>query len=146
MADSVYIPDDGIKLALQELVASGGIWDGCKLRLFVNNITPSDASVIGDFTEAAAGFPGYAAITLSAATWGAVTVTAHVAQSFYGSTPTFTRSSTGTPQNVYGWYVTDAGNTKVYAAARFSAAPLTVTNTGDNIQITALVASTRSNL
>lgn len=141
MADTVFIPDDGIAGICGLLIASGAWWDGKKIRLFQNNITPSDASVIGDFTEAT--FTGYAAATIAAASFGAVTVASHVASSTYANV-TFTRSTTGASQSLYGFYITDFGATKVYAAARFSAAPLVLTNSGDNIALTSQATTVQS--
>jgi hypothetical protein len=142
LPDTVFIPDDGITKALQNLIASGQIWDGCWIRLFTNNITPSDASVVGDFTEAT--WSGYGSIQLTAANWAAVSVSAHVATAAYTVTIAFTRTVTGSAASNYGWYVTDAGKTKVFAAARFLSAPLTVTAAGDAVVLSNLKSSCQS--
>ena len=125
-------------------VAASATWDGKLFRLYSNNITPSDASVVGDFTEMTTGsMPGYAAVTIAAASFGTVTVGSHIAGSSYPNV-TFTRSTTGSAASAYGWYITDSGKTKVYAAARFASAPLTVTNAGDAIQLTQLSVTMQS--
>jgi len=74
------------------------------LRLFKSDTDVTDATVVGDLTEA--DFAGYAAITLNSASWtttpGSPSVATYAQQ-------TFTRSSSGAQQLVYGYYVTTAG-------------------------------------
>ena len=142
MADTVFIQDDGIKGALNDLIASGAIWDGCTVRIYTNNYTPTDATLLSDLTQAT--WSGYSAIALSAANWGAVTVASHLASSPYTLTLAFTRSVTGTAVSNFGWYITDSGNSLLYAAARFATAPLVVTNAGDAIVLSNLKATLQS--
>jgi hypothetical protein len=89
-------------------------------------------------------FLGYASVQLSAANWSAITVTVNVAKSNYTTTIAFTRTVTGTVQQLYGWYITDSGLTVCYAAARFATAPLAVTNAGDAIVLSNLQATAQS--
>jgi hypothetical protein len=114
--------DDGIKAELDAMTGSSPI-STAKLRLFKSNTTPSNATVLSDLTEAT--FAGYSAISLSG--WSAAVVTAHVAQSD-PSPGTFTITS-GT-QAIYGWYVTDSGNTKLLWAQRDTGAPITLDASG----------------
>lgn len=135
MADTVYVNDDGIKANLDSITGKSVTSIGAgKLRLFKNNVIVSNATVIANLTEA--DFAGYAAVTLTAATWAAAAAAAHVASSQYGASVTFSRSTTGATQNIYGWYLTDAGGTKLYACANFTGAPIPITNSGDNIAVT----------
>lgn len=86
------------------------------LCLYQNNITPSQASVIADFTQA--DFSGYAAIPLETAerplaridSEGNVYAVDTIVRTFLQTAVTVTNT-------VYGWYIQDS--TRVYAAGRF---------------------------
>ena len=100
------------------------------LRLFATNVTPSDTSTVGSFTEAAGG--GYAAKTLTNGSWtesnvGGIEQAAYALQTF-----TFTGALTTNP-TVYGYYVVDADGVLVFAEAQASFTPA---NSGDNITVT----------
>ena len=100
------------------------------LKLFATNVTPTDASTAGSFTEATGG--GYAAKTLTNGSWtesnvGGIDQVAYAAQTF-----TFTGALTTNP-TVYGYFIVDADGNLVYAEAQ---AAFTPANNGDNIQIT----------
>lgn len=102
-----------------------------KLHLFKSNTTPTTSSVLGDFTES--DFAGYASQTII--TWTAPAMAAHVA-SMVAAARTFTRSSTGASQNIYGYYVTDNGSTILLWAERDANAPIVVINNGDSYTVT----------
>lgn len=99
------------------------------LRLFTNNVTPGESDLAATYTEAAGN--GYAAQTLTAASWtvveGAPTEATH---------PEVTFSFTGALGNVYGYYVTQAGSGKLMWAERFTGAPFNIANNGDQIRVT----------
>jgi hypothetical protein len=98
---------------------------GIRLRLFSNNHTPAANDVLANYTEAT--FAGYAAVAL--ADPGASTLSGNVATvTFAAATFTCTSGS----QNIYGWYLTDSGNTKLYYAQADPAAPVTVSSAGLN--------------
>jgi hypothetical protein len=65
---ALNFPDAGENLALESIVNKTAP-QNLVLRLYSNNITPSDTDVTGTYTEAT--FPGYAAITLAGASWNA---------------------------------------------------------------------------
>src|SRR3972149_6191091 len=71
------------------------------LRLYKNDKTPVEADTEADYTQA--DYAGYAAVTLTGSSWtvteGAPTIATFAQQSF-------TRSSTGAAQTVYGYYLT----------------------------------------
>lgn len=100
------------------------------LRLFQNNFTPNNASQLSDFTVA--DFAGYANITLTGGSWtttpGAPSVAAYAEQ-------TFTRTTTGAVQTIYGYYIVNAGGTKVWAYEKFATAQA-VTSAGSTIRVT----------
>lgn len=105
------------------------------LRLFTNNVTPADTDVAGTYTEAT--FAGYSPITLTGASWN----NASGGTISYGSQQTFTRSSTGTTENVYGYFVTQATTGLLVYSERDGAAPFAVTNNGDAIKITPTISA-----
>ena|SRR6187551_2127814 len=77
------------------------------LHLFKNDVTSGltaaqiDALTEGSFTEA--DFAGYSAINLTGGSW--TTTAGNPCVGSYAE-QTFTRTSTGTPQTLYGYYVT----------------------------------------
>lgn len=70
------------------------------LKLFSSDTTPTEATVAGDLTEAT--FTGYAAINLTGGSW--TTTQGDPTTGTYAQ-QTFTRSSTGVAQSIYGYYV-----------------------------------------
>lgn len=127
---TLKMSDDGIKDKLEKARAA---WNGTALRLhlFQNNLTPTTNTVIGDFTEAT--FAGYAAVDII--TWSAPSVAAHVA-TIGAAVRTFTRSTTGAGQTIYGYYVTNNGDTILWWSERDPNAPITLTNAGDSYSVT----------
>jgi len=85
--------------------------DTCVLRLYSNNHTPTDADVVGDYTECT--FPGYAPINMNV--WTSAVLNADDKAEIEEPIQTFTAGAIVTPQDVYGIYVTDAGGDLVYA-------------------------------
>lgn len=136
MADTVYINDDGIKANLDSITGKlPTAIGGGTLRLFTAPTTPVDKTlVLAAFTEA--NFTGYAGIALNVASWAAAVVSAHSAGSTYSAALTFTRTATGATQLIYGWFLTDAAKTKLYACVTFAGGPVPITNNGDNVSVT----------
>jgi len=132
-ADVLYQNDDALSRLLDAVTGKGGgNIGGGTLRLFTAPTTVSKTRVFGDFTQAT--FTGYAGVVLATATWATAAVTANVAAATYGANVVFTKG-VGAAQTIYGWYLTDAGNTKLYACALFASGPYTVTNPGDAITV-----------
>jgi microcystin-dependent protein len=107
------------------------------LRLFTNDVTAGltdeeiDELVVGDFTQAT--FPGYAAQTLSAgASW---TITAANPSEAVQAVKTFTRSSTGTAQLVYGHYYTVPAFFGALVAFEQYDAPISVEFINDAVRV-----------
>jgi hypothetical protein len=98
-------------------------------RLYTNNVTPGTGTVLADLTEATWG--GYAAVDGSTVTWATPSLAGHVAQT-NGSNIVFNNTS-GSSQNVYGVYVTNPANTKLYFVERDPAAVVSVPNGGSYI-------------
>jgi hypothetical protein len=99
------------------------------LRLFTNNVTPGETDLAAAYTEASGN--GYAAITLTAASWSVVEGAPSEA-----SYPEQTFTFTGALGNVYGYYVTQATSGKLMWAERFTGAPFNIANNGDQIKVT----------
>lgn len=127
-------PDVGENIAL-EAITNKTAPQNLVLRLYSNNITPSDTDIAGTYTECT--FPGYAAITLTGANWNA----AAGGSISYNAQQTFTRSSTGTAENVYGYYVTQTTSGLLVYSERDGSAPFSIANTGDNVKLTPTITA-----
>lgn len=130
---ALNFPDSGENLVL-EMMVNKTAPQNLVLRLFKNNITPSDTDTAGTYTEAT--FPGYAAITLTGASWN----TASGGTISYGAQQTFTCSGTST-DDIYGYYVTQASSGVLLYSERDGAAPFAVRNNGDNIKLTPTIGA-----
>lgn len=131
---ALNFPDVGENIALEAIVNKTAP-QNLVLRLYQNNITPSDTDTAGTYTEAT--FTGYSAITLTGASWNAAasgTIT-------YGSQQTFTRSSTGAAQTIYGYYCTQVTSGTLVYSERDGAAPFNITNNGDNVKLTPTISA-----
>lgn len=112
-----YFPDVGLIWMLQQLAANN-----LKLKVFTNNVTPSDNSILSDFTQAA--WSGYAAITLASGSWVSLGVASHVGTIVYPAC-VFANTS-GSPVTAYGWYITDNASTILVACGLFDSAPVSI--------------------
>lgn len=131
---ALNFPDTGENIALEALVNKTAP-QNLVLKLYSNNITPSDTDVAGTYTEAT--FAGYSAITLTGASWNA----ASGGSIAYGSQQTFTRSSTGAAENIYGYFVVQATSGTLVYSERDASAPFAVTNNGDAVKITPTITA-----
>ena len=125
---ALLMPDVGEVLLLSYSLNKVAATD-VKLRLFTNDYTPVEGSVVGNFTEAVAA--GYAAIALVGASWtissaGGVTTAAYAQQTF-----TLTAASTN-----YGYYITNNDGSQVLWAERFTDAPHVIPSGGGTEKIT----------
>ena len=103
-----------------------------KLKLFVNNYTPVDGSVLASFTEMTT--HGYADKTLTKTSWVVTAGSAgNPASGAYAQqTWTFTAAAAVI---VYGYYITDVTTGRLLWAERFTTSK-SVENAGDQILIT----------
>ena len=131
---ALNVPHTGENLAL-EMMVNKTLAQNIVLKLFNNNITPSDTDTAATYIEAT--FPGYAAVTLAGASWNAAAggIIAYNAQQ------TFTRSSTGTTENIYGYYCVQLTSGILLYSERDGAAPFAVTNLNDAIKITPTISA-----
>jgi hypothetical protein len=103
-----------------------------RIGLYQNNVTPGSTTVLADLT--AATFSGYAEVTPSAPTPAWSTPNSRAEAAFANAV--FTHSSGSTNNTIYGAYIYNATDGKLVAAGAF-AAPLTMTNNGDQITVAA---------
>lgn len=104
------------------------------LKLYSNDVTPSGASVAGDFTEVAGG--GYVGKALAFANWDITAGNPTVA--LYDSVQTWVFTGpTNAPGTIYGYYVTRNSDGALQWAQRFAVgiAPFTPI-AGSSIRIT----------
>jgi hypothetical protein len=101
------------------------------LRLYQNDYTPVEGSVVGDFTVAT--FTGYASITLGTGDW---TITPGAPTSAACAQKTFTSSAGSQNQNIYGYYLVTVTDEIFIAGERFSDGPYNIANNGDAIKVT----------
>lgn len=122
----------GLHALLADIVATSpggpGALDGAKLKLFVNDVDPGRAAVIGDFTLAT--FTGGAPIAVSA--WGEAHTDAAGNANVLGPVCQWDWDS-GTAETVYGVVLTDAAD-NLLGYARLTE-PKEMDDTSDSIAI-----------
>lgn len=128
---SQLLPTDGEELALEYLVNKSSP-QNLVLRLFVNDYTPVQATVVGDLTEASGS--GYASKTLTGGSW---TVTPGVPCVATYALQTWTFS--GALGFVYGYYLTRVTGGELVLAERFPVA-FEITTSGDMISLPPTIA------
>jgi hypothetical protein len=102
------------------------------MRLFKNDFTPLETSVVGDLTVA--DFTGYADATLASGDWTLSGTSPNLATA---AVKTFTSSAGSQNQDIYGWYLVTATDNELIVAERFSDAPKNIANNGDAISVIA---------
>ena len=101
------------------------------LRVYKNDITPSETDTAATYTEA--DFPGYASATLAGASWS-VAEGAPSQASF--AQQTFTRNAGGAAQSVYGIYMTRVTSGRIALAERDPSGAFAINNSGDAYKYT----------
>lgn len=129
---AINVPDVGENLAL-EMIVNKTAPQNLVLKLYSNNITPSDTDTAGTYTECT--FTGYAAITLTGASWGAAS-----GGSIAYAQQTFTCSGAGS-ENVYGYYVVQVSSGTLLYSERGAGVPFVITTVGDNVKITPTITA-----
>lgn len=108
-------------------------YEGSKLKLYTNDYTCTETSVIGDFTECVVA--GYAQKTLtgtvSGGTWVVSTATnittaSYAEQEFLPTTAV----------SLYGYVVTNSAGTTLLWAERFTGAPFVIPAGGGSVKVT----------
>jgi len=129
---ALNVPDVGENKALEHMVNKTAP-ENLTLRLFQNNITPSDTDTTATYTEST--FPGYAGITLTGATWGAAS-----AGSIAYAQQTFTCSGAAS-QSVYGYYINQVTSTVLMWSERDASAPFAIAVSGDAVRVTPTITA-----
>ena len=113
---------DTAALALLQALTSNDF----TLKLFTNDITPSDTDTAGMYTEALGG--GYAAKTLVGGSWSA-SIVDNIAQTTYVMQIFTFTSALDNGNSIYGYYLVDGSGNLV--SARRLVAPYTPAEAGD---------------
>lgn len=122
------VPDTFEVVALGLMVGKVPI-EALNLRLFINDITPSETDDVNDYTEADG--DGYAAILLNPANWTLIPGTPALA-----TYPQRTFTFTAPAESAYGYFITRATTGDLVLAERFENGPTPLQNAGDEIKIT----------
>lgn len=130
---ALMFPNTGENLVL-EMIVNKTAPQNLVLKLFSSNTTPSETDTAGTYTEAT--FSGYAAITLTGASWGAA-----ASGSIAYAQQTFTHNGGGTSNSIYGYFVVQATSGTLLYAERDASAPFTLANNGDNVKITPTITA-----
>ena len=129
---ALVVVNNGESIALQLLTNKLATPENLILRLFTSNTTPAETDTAATYTEATGN--GYAAITLTGASW---TVSGTTQIAYAEQTFTFT----GALGNVYGYYMTRATGADLIYAERFTGAPFNIANNGDQIKVTPVITA-----
>lgn len=135
---ALVVANVGELLLLEWSLKSTSTPENLILKLYKNDVTPSQSSVAGDFTVA--DFTGYSNKTLSRGSWASPTTVSNKASTSYAA-QTFTNS--GTAQTIYGYYVVGATSGTLIWAERFSAAR--TLNNGDSVTVTPSLTANSEN-
>lgn len=127
---TLVVPDTAEVKILERVFATGAT-----LRLYTNDLTPDEDTVIGDLTEATEA--GYSAISLPAfgAGGGPTIATASGTTTARWPQTSFTMTEAGT---WYGYYVTDLSGNLLWVE-RFTDGPYTYGAGGGAILLTAIL-------
>lgn len=129
---ALNFPDVGENLAL-EMITNKTAPQNLVLKLYKNNITPSDTDTAATYTEA--DFTGYSAITLTGASWGAASggTIAYAQQTF--------TCSGASSNSIYGYFVIQTTSTVLLYSERDASAPFTVAVSGDAVKVTPTISA-----
>lgn len=129
---ALNFPDVGENLAL-EMITNKTAPQNLVLKLYKNNITPSDTDTAATYTEA--DFTGYSAITLTGASWGSASggTIAYAQQTF--------TCSGASSNSIYGYFVIQTTSTVLLYSERDASAPFTVAVSGDAVKVTPTISA-----
>jgi len=129
---SLIMPNSG-KMKFLEMALKDAAPNAQALHLFVNNITPSDTSVLSDFTEMTT--HGYTALIIPRAGWTVASVDGTITATNIQSTFTFTYNSTSGDTVVYGYYITTNDGTEKILWADVLDSSFMVSSTGQQLKV-----------
>ena len=126
------VPNDGEKNILKALI--GNNMGAFKIRLFKNDITPGDNTILGDFQEA--DFDSYS--PGDGTDWGAPATQGNGKAATTHGVVVFTKGAGANMNTIYGYYLTyspDGMEQWLIAAEKFGS-PIAMNNEGDSFQLT----------
>lgn len=100
-----------------------------EIRLYSNDVTPSESDVLGTFTESTAS--NYSAIRLSGAAWTVAAGPQSGSTATYAQ-QTFTMTGAGT---FYGYFCTSSNKTNLLWGERFTGAPFVLPSGGGSVSV-----------
>lgn len=125
----LVVPDVG-ELYILAAWISGFPPSSLFVRLYQNNYTPLDSTILSDLTVAT--FSGY---SQQSVTLGTPTEVANKAKTVGTAPQVFTHNGGGTSNTIYGYYVVDTSTGDLVWVERFGSSQI-MTNNGDQISIT----------
>lgn len=136
---AIKVPNEG-EIELLDYLKATFNGANVKVRLYRNDYTPVDASVLADFTEA--NFSGYAE---QASGGYSFPLTVGGKAQTTGTPKEFTHNGGATANDIYGFYVVNNAGTKVLWAERIASAPVAMSANGHKLIVTPqLTLSTES--
>lgn len=131
---ALLVPDEGEIDAL-EYYTNRASPQNLVLKLFTSNTVPAETDTPTSYTEAT--FTGYAALTLTGATWTAPSgdpkTTTYPEQ-------TFTSTADQAEQLIYGYFMTRVTSGKLALVERFDAGPYSIKYNGDKLRLTPTIS------
>jgi hypothetical protein len=101
-----------------------------KIKLYTNNLTPTEDDVLGSYTESTG--TGYTFNVLTGTNW----TIASTAGTTTGAHAQCTFTYTGAEASIYGYYVVDNAATGLLWAERFTDGPYAIPTGGGSVKIT----------
>jgi hypothetical protein len=133
---ALLVPDVGEVELLKRLLYANAGSENWTLKLYKTNVTPAEGDTAGSYTVA--DFTGYVDKTLtstqSGATWGVPATSAGTTSSTYGTTLSWSPTSS---QTIYGYYVVGATSTVLLFAEVFASSKNL--SDGDTFNLTAKI-------
>jgi len=128
---AIVLPNAAEVIALRAIIND----EELDVRIFQNDITPDDDTVLADFTEA--DFIGYAPAMLISEDFSTTPGTAgNPAVSLYNFVVSFTSTASQASQNCYGYYVVGRTSGDLRWCERFTDAPYNIVNNNDSFGLT----------
>lgn len=130
---TIIFPNSGENLVL-EMIVNKTAAQNLVMKLYSNNVTIGDATVAANFTEAT--FSGYAAKTLTGASWNAA-----ASGSITYAQQTYACDNDAANESIYGYFVTQVTSGTLLYAEAFTDGPYTISNNGDQIKVTPTITA-----
>jgi len=125
---ALVVPDSGevemLKRILNVTIADPDV----VLRLYTNDYTPIETSVVGSFTDATGA--GYAPVTMTPATW---TISGDPTEAIYSE---IELAFTAAEPTIYGYFLTNTADNTLLWAERFVDGPYVIPAGGGSVFIT----------